>query len=350
MIRPLRPLSLAALAMIAGSGTAAAQTLYVRKAPPGSTINLIVNSASAGSAQADGNGDVRIPIDLPTHLKKQEIDARVFVDTCDAARTVTITERDAAPLPPESGCTRQEITGIFVIRRVSSVVVNAGGPVATLLLRQGSYSLRTRGPRRQAPTGLVAFGGATMANYADALDFGCAGVPTCSGDDSGFSWTVGGEYWFSKYIAAEGSYFKPPDLTIAGSGTGYSFNSFLEPHLFTGAGKIGVPLGPIRPYFRAGFNYHRAESGTTQHTDELTLTDANGVTTVTPAKTTTVEVNTSGWGWLLGGGVEAWVGRRFALYGEFGGAGIKGDSDIVEQGRIDNRLTIYTFGGKVLIK
>src|SRR3954467_3709132 len=127
MTRPLRPLSLAALAMILGSGMAGAQTLYVRKAPPASTINLIVNSASAGSAQADGNGDLRIPIDLPTHLKKQDIDARVFVDTCDAARTVTIAERDAAPLPPEAGCTRQEITGIFAIRRVTSVVVNVGG-------------------------------------------------------------------------------------------------------------------------------------------------------------------------------------------------------------------------------
>ena len=205
-MNPLRPLSLAALVLIAGSGTAAAQTLYVRKAPPASTVNLIVNSTKAGSAQTDQNGDVRIPIDLATHLKKQEIDARVFVDTCDAARTVTIIERDAAPLPPDDGCTRQEITGVFVIQRVSSVVVNVGSPVATLLLRQGSYSLRSRGPRRSVPTGLVAFGGATMVNYADALDFGCTGVPTCSGNDSGFEYTVGAEYWFSKIISAEGSW------------------------------------------------------------------------------------------------------------------------------------------------
>ncbi len=351
MMKPLRLLSLAAaFALSAGAGTAAAQTLYVRKAPVGSTIELVVNSTKAGSAQTDANGDVRIPIDLSTHIKKDEIDARVYVDTCGQNRRVIITERDGAPPPPESECTRQEITGVFLIRRVSSVVVNVGGPVATLLLRQGSYSLRARGPRRSAPTGLVAFAGATMVNYADALDFGCSGVPTCSGDDSGFSYTVGAEYWFSKFVSAEGGYFKPPDLTIEGSGTGYRFNSFLEPHLFYGAGKIGVPAGPIRFYFKAGFNYHRAESGTTQHIDETSVTDENGVTTVTPARTTTVTADTSGWGWLLGGGAEAWIGRRFAVYGEFGGAGIKGDSEIADQGRIDNRIRIFIFGGRILIR
>ena len=134
MLKSLRPLSLAALTLFAGSGTAAAQTLYVRKAPPGSTINLVVNSTKAGSAQTDENGDVRIPIDLPTHIKKQEIDARVFVDTCDASRQVTITERDVPPLPPQDGCTRQEITGVFVIRHESSVVINVGNPVGVGLV------------------------------------------------------------------------------------------------------------------------------------------------------------------------------------------------------------------------
>jgi Outer membrane protein beta-barrel domain len=346
----MRLLSLAAaLAFAAGSGTAAAQTLFVRGAPVGSTVDLTVNSAKAGSAQADSNGDVRIPIDLAAHLMKPEVDARVFVDTCGENRHVTIAERDVAPLPPTSDCVRQEITGVFLIRPVSSVVVHVGSPVATLLLRQSSYSLRARAPRRQAPTGFVVFGGATMANYVDALDFGCANVPTCSGDDSGFSYTVGAEYWFTRYISAEGSYFKPPDLTIEGSGESYRFNSFLEPHLFTGAGKVALPLGPFRLYVRAGFNYHRAESGTTQHIDETSTTDGNGVTTVTPARTVTVEASTSGWGWLLGGGAEVWVRRRIALYAEYGGAGIKGDSDVVDQGRIDNRLATYTFGGRVLI-
>jgi len=69
-----------------------------------------------------------------------------------------------------------------------------------------------------------------------------------------------------------------------------------------------------------------------------------------PARDVTVNAKTSGWGWLLGGGAEAWIGRRFALYGEFGGAGIKGDSEIADQGRIDNRIRIFIFGGRILIR
>ncbi len=62
MMNPLRLLSVAAaLVLTAGSGTAAAQTLYVRRAPAGSTVDLIVNTTKAGSANADAAGDVRIP-------------------------------------------------------------------------------------------------------------------------------------------------------------------------------------------------------------------------------------------------------------------------------------------------
>ena len=347
-MNPLRLLTVAAaLVLTAGSGTLAAQTLYVRRTPVGSTVDLFVNTIKAGSAQADAAGDVRIPIDLQTHLKKNEIDARVYVDTCGENRRVSIAERDLTPLPPEDGCTRQELTGVFLIQRVSSVVVNVGSPVATLLLRQGPYSLRARGPRRQAPQGLIVFGGGAFTKYTDAIDFGCANVPTCSGDDSGFGYTVGAEYWFGRYISAEGSYLKPSELTIDGSGESFRFNSFLEPHLFTVAGKIGIPIGPIRLYGRAGANYHRAESGTTQHTDEFSSTDENGVVTVTPATDQTVEAKTSGWGYLFGGGIEAWVAPRFALYGQFDLAGVKGDSDVESQGRIDNRLMIVTAGIRV---
>ena len=87
------------------------------------------------------------------------MDARVYVDTCGETRRVMIADRDAAPIPPETDCTRQEVTGIFLVRKVSSVVVNVGDPIATVLLVQGSYDLRPRGPRRQAPRGLVVFGG-----------------------------------------------------------------------------------------------------------------------------------------------------------------------------------------------
>jgi hypothetical protein len=349
MMKPLRPLSLAAaLALSAGAGTAAAQTLIVRRVPVGSTVELVVNATQAGSAKPDTAGDVKIPIDLPAHTKKNEIDARVYVDTCDLIRRITVAERDFTALPPESGCTRQELTGVFVVRRVSSLLVNVGDPVATMLLRQGSVDLRPRGPRRLAPMGLVVFGGGSLVKYTDAVDFGCTNVPTCSGEDTGPGYTAGLEYWFSRYISAEASYFKPPDLSITGSGDLYRFTSSLEPHLITLAGKIGVPIGPVRLYGRAGFNYHRANSATTQHTDEITVT-VGGFTTVTPAFDETVKAKTSGWGWLLGGGMEAWVRPSVAFYVEGGGAGVKGHSDTDETSTIDNRLTMFTAGLRVRI-
>ena len=342
-----RLLVAAAVSALTMAGVPAeAQTLIVRRAPVGSTVELAVNATAAGKAQADAAGDVQIPFDLPALTSKGEIDARVYVDTCDTLRRVTIVQREAAVPPPQTDCTRQEIGGVFLIRRVSSLVVNIGDPVATLLLRQGPYSLRERGPRRQAPAGLVLFGGGSMITYANALEFGCAGVSACSGDERGGGFTVGGEYWFSPYISAEGSYIRPPQLDISGSGQAFRFDSFLEPHLLTGAGKIGIPLGIFRLYVRAGFNYHRAESGTTQVTDPVTTT-VDGQTTTTPGSTETVEAETSGWGWLLGGGVEAWVAPAFAVYAEGGGAGVKGDAAVVEQGRIDNRLNIVTAGVRV---
>jgi hypothetical protein len=348
MINSLRPFAVAAaLLLTAGGGVAAAQTLIVRRAPIGSTVELFVNSTKAGSGQADSAGDVKVPFTLPGG--KTEMDARVYVDACDETHRVVIADRDAAPIPPEPNCARQEITGVFLIRKVTSAVVNVGDPIATLLLRQGSYSLRPRGPRRQAPTGLVVFGGGNFVTYANALEFGCTGVPTCDGDEQGVGYNVGADFWITPYLAIEGSYIRPPHLTITGSSDAYRFDSFFEPHLFTVAGKIGIPLGPVRLYGRAGFNYHRGESGTTTVINPVTVTNGDGTTTTTPGSTTTVESETDGWGWLAGGGIEAWLGPTFAIYGEGGGAGVKGNAEVVEQGSIDNRLWNISAGIRVKI-
>jgi hypothetical protein len=344
----LRPFAVAAALLVtAGSGSAAAQTLIARRAPIASTIELVVNSTKAGSAQADAGGDAKVPFTLPAG--KTEMDARVYVDACGETRRVIVADRDAAPIPPETDCTRQEVTGIFLVRKVTSLVVNVGDPIATVLLVQGGYDLSPRGPRRQAPRGFVVWGGGALVDYSNALEFGCSGVTTCSGDDRGIGYTVGADYWVTRYLAIEGSYIRPPHLTIAGSGTNFHFDSFFEPHLFTIAGKVGIPLGPIRLYGRAGFNYHRGESGTTQVIDPITITNEDGTTTTTPGSTSSVDAKTDGWGWLTTGGIEAWVAPAFAFYGEGGGAGIKGGAEVVEQGNIDNRIWLITAGVKIKI-
>ena len=105
----------------------------------------------------------------------------------------------------------------------------------------------------------------------------------------------------------------------------------------------------MRLYGRTGFNYHRGESGTTQVIDPVTITNEDGTTTTTPGSTNSVDAKTDGWGWLLTGGIEAWVAPSFAFYGEGGGAGIKGGAEVVEQGNIDNRIWLITAGVKIKI-
>ena len=112
---------------------------------------------------------------------------------------------------------------------------------------------------------------------------------------------------------------------------------------------MGVPLGPVRLYGRAGFNYHTGESGTTQVIDPITVTNEDGTTTTTPGSTAIREAETDGWGWLAAGGIEVWVAPVFAFYGEGGGAGIKGSAEVVEQGNIDNRIWLITAGIKIKI-
>jgi hypothetical protein len=62
---PGRLLAVAAvLQIVAGAGVANAQTVMVRSAPPGSTIELLVNSKVAGSATADPAGDATLKSNL----------------------------------------------------------------------------------------------------------------------------------------------------------------------------------------------------------------------------------------------------------------------------------------------
>ena len=105
----------------------------------------------------------------------------------------------------------------------------------------------------------------------------------------------------------------------------------------------------MRFYGRTGFNYHRGESGSTQVTEERTVTNEDGTTTTIPGSTDTVTSKTDGWGYLIAGGIEAWVTPSFAFYGEAGAAGIKGAAEVAEQGLIDNRIWLITAGIKVKI-
>jgi outer membrane protein with beta-barrel domain len=338
MQRSWRLLVLAAMLNVClGAGVAAWQTVIVRKAPPGTRVEVAVNAATVASADVDPAGDAKVPINLTAAAGKPEIDANVFVDFCDTVRRVVIVERDRLPLPPEAGCTRRQISGVFWVRRVNTLVVDVGGANPTMLLIKGSYGLGPEAaPRTWTPSlaGLVLSGGGGFVSFRDARALACGNVTPCGGHDSGLAYTGAITYWFNRFLGAEGSYMKPGKVTANGSGGTFSFDSSLDARMVTIAGKVGVPAGPVKLYGLVGTNYHQATSSTAQTIDSATQT---------------LEFKTEGWGLLFGGGADAWIAPRVALYAEAGLAGLKGKAVGGGEAQIDDRVRVILIGVRVRV-
>jgi hypothetical protein len=332
-----------------GIGVAVAQTVMVRKAPPGSTIEVVLNSAIASSGTTDANGDVTLPLTLFAKGRKTETDANVFVDTCADKRRIVIVERGQIPLPG-TDCERKEIFGWFSVRRITTFVVNLGEVNPTLLLIQGRYNPRdpTRSRWNTSPTGLVLFAGGAFTMVRDAAAFACGDVSDCSDDGSGIGYTAGVTYWVTRWLGAEATYMKPAEATAEGSGTNLRFNSSLDADVVTIAGTAGAPIGPLRLYARAGGNFHQATFATTQTNDERTVT-IEGVARTIPGGTQTFELKTQGWGWLFGGGAEAWISRSFAIYADLSFTGLKGKARGGGEGAMSDRVTAIVLGGRYRI-
>jgi opacity protein-like surface antigen len=274
------------------------------------------------------------------------MDATVHVDTCENLRRVLVVERGKPAAVPEVGCTRRDVLGLFLVKTVSNVVVNTEGPNPTVWLRQGSVDLRPRGPGgpwSEMPTGLVAFGGAGIGKYRDQLFLLCGNVSPCQGSNTRTTFSLGGTFWLSRYIGAEGAYVQPADVNVSGTGSNFHFTSKLEAHFFTINGKIGVPAGHARIYGQAGTNYHSASQTTTQTNDDVQLT-INGVATTVPGGTQKIEIKTGGWGWQFGGGLEIWIKKSIGIYGEVARTRIKGDSVEGPQGKMSDYITTILGG------
>jgi hypothetical protein len=269
---------------------------------------------------------------------KTETDAQIFVDVCETVRRVLVVERSVSVPLQEAGCTRRDMGGIFVVRQVSSLVIDVGGPSPTLLLRQGAVSLDPPRVWKPAPTGLVLFGGGTFAKVGGVTAIACGDVTTCSGDEAGLGYSVGAAYWITPFLAAEVAYVQPADATATDTTETFSFNSAFEPQVLTILGKVGIPLGPVRPYGQVGASYHQAKFTTNQ-----TMTQAE-----TP-NTLSYQLRTSGWGFAFGGGVEMWFSSVLGLYGEFGSSAVKGSARDDADGAVDDRLTYVLFGARLRI-
>jgi hypothetical protein len=349
MTNPLRLLGLmAALSVTAGAGAASAQTVIVRKAPAGSAVEVVLNTTAIGSAKADALGDAVVPRDLSAQLKQPEIDATVSVDVCEGLHRVVVVERSSAAAPPAAGCERREIAGLFLVRRISTLVVDVSGRIPTMLLVQGSYSLSPEGPGkvwRPAASGISLFGGAGLGKFGNAVAEACGGLTPCGGDTAWGALTGGVTYWIAPFLAAEVGYVKPAQLKVEGSSDRYRFTSDLDAHIVTIAGKVGAPIGIFRIYGHAGANYQRGTMGTTQTIDDLTIT-VNGAPQTVPGGSQTFELKTAGWGWLAGGGLEVWLSRSLGLYAEAGRMTLKGPEADGGEGEMDDNLTTVFIGAR----
>lgn len=355
-----RLLVLAALLnLTAGAAIGAAQTVYVRNAKPGETIEVVLNGATAATAQADAGGEVRLALDL-SKTGKTEMDASIFLDGCDSGHHIVLNDRGTTPPPPTPGgnCIRRDIQGVFWVRPINTLVVNfAADANPSLLLVKGDYTPRDvaqaestqKLPKRNAPTGLALYGGAIYGTYGDAASNACGNVSNCSGTSAGVGFTVGGTYWINRFIGVDGAYFRPRKMTATGSDTGYSFTSTLTTDVVTIMGKVGANSGIVRIYGQGGVDYHQATSTTSETVDPKTIS-VDGADVTIPGGTQTFELKTDGWRYVFGGGLEVWVKPSWAIYGEGNYARLKGSRvGGGPEGEINDSLTYFVVGARLRV-
>jgi hypothetical protein len=332
---PFQRFALAAAFLLAAATVAQAQTVLVRNVPAGETIEVFINDTKSGSATVAPSGIAQLAIDLRAATGAQELDSRLYVDVCEGRRRISIVNRNLpAPVKPD-GCERREILGIFWVRQRSTLVIDAGAVIPTMLLRQGKYDPTAGTVSVLAPRGIVVFAGGGMSEFNDIVGQRCGFVEDCSGDPNVIAVTGGVDLWLTRWLGVEGSYTKPKKVSVLGVGGPFKFTDTFDAHLIVAAGKIGIPIGRARLYAKGGGLFHRA-------------TTASAVTI--NEETQTVRLKTEGWGWLTGGGIEIWTSRTFAVYGEVQVGKIKGKAvgDNIE-GIADDRLMHFLGGFRVKV-
>ena len=343
MSKPLRLLALAAVyCLTIGAGLGSAQTVVATNAPQGSSIELVLNGEAVGTATVDPSGHASLPVNLVQQLKKDQTDLYIFVEQCGDTWRVILAERGNQPPVPPADCDRRDM-GLFLVRRVSTLVVNVGGASPTVLLVQGRFDPRNPRPIRPwnaAPTGPVLSAGGGLMRFSEVESVACGDVSNCSGGGFTLGYTVGAAYWFKPFLAAEVSFVKPAETTASGAGENFQFTSALDARALAVAGKVAVPAGPIRVYGKAGGTFHQATFETSQTYDAASAPGAG---------TQVFEVKTEGWGWLFGGGVEVWLRRRLGAYLEVDFLKLKGSPIDDAAGDLSERVMSIVLGAHVHI-
>jgi hypothetical protein len=334
----LRPLALAAaLNLTAGAITAAAQTVMIRNSAPNTGAEVMLNGAPVGTGTTNDAGEVTIPLNTGTVVGDKGIDANLYVDVCDKMRRVQIVDRTKIVPAPAENCDRREVSGIFWVRKVNTIVFDLGGLTPAVLLVRGSYVYQA--PRtedephqwRPLPTGLLVYGGAGNARLDGAYSQFCGTATTCSGTDTGLGgYTFGATFWVRRWIGAEGAYVKPRQTKATG-GDGYSFTSTQDTDIFTVAAKGGVPAGPVRIFVQGGGAYHQ---GTTKTAETINV-DVQAF-----------QYKTHGWTYMWGAGAEVWIWKKIAIYADLGVIQVRGAANTGGEARLDDSVRYIFTGAK----
>lgn len=345
-----------AFAITICASTAAAQTVIVRNAPPSAKVEVQVNTGAVASAAADTDGNAGVAVDFGS--RADEIDVGFFVDVCTEAVRIQLMSPGVQPAPAAAGCTRNEVWGVFVMRRVTTFVVDLDGTAASIHVTQGpppaawvgrgQSETTRRFFQTTPPLGLVLFGAAGIPTFSHTIDSACGNATTCSRETFTGAGAAGATYWIKSFLGAQITFAKPAPASAFGSGDRFRFDSTLDSRLITIAATAGVPVGAMRLYGLGGGNYHRATFVTTETINDATVV-VNNVTQTIAGGTETFEHRTEGWNWMIGGGVEGWITKSIGFYVEAQSARLKASDVGSAEGGIDDHLLLIVAGARVRV-
>lgn len=343
------------------AATASAQTVFIRHAPAGRAIDVVVGRADAGKATADENGNAQLPVSLQSALGRTEVDANIFVDVCQDVTRVLVEPGGSVPPAPGVGCERRDVQGLYAVKGESTLVVNVGSAVPSMLLIQGTYrppkpsEERPEGsneedrPHRPASTGLALYGAGSVTAIRDTAVNACGNVADCTPDGKGPGYAVGGVVWMTRWLGAEGGYLRPAQVRATDTTDPLHIDMRMKTDIVVIAAKLAAPAGPVRIYATLGADYHQATQDTSETLLARTTTAADGSTVTLPGGTQTFHLETKGWSYVYGGGGEVWVSRPLALFGELNVIKLKGNATGGGEGRLRDRMTSLNFGIRIRI-
>jgi hypothetical protein len=330
----------AAFYFVMGAGVVFAQTVVVQNAAPASTGELVLGGKPVAKGTAGADGLITLTAGAGGLQAAQTLDVLIWVDDCGGSRRVIIMSRVEQP-PSAETCRRTPIQGVFLLQPVTSLLIDISPVTPAVRVRQGPIPdewLRPVVPGEAvprfalAPRGLILFGGGGLMSAGDLISPACGNVTTCSSDDRAISMTGGVGVWFSQYVGAEASYFRPRRLEASGSGDRFTFNSDVDGGALVVVGKAGFPVGRVRIFGTGGMDYHRATFTTTETIDSVPVT---------------LQWRTEGWAPVFGGGIEVWFTGTVGLYGDVTRVGLKGDDVGGSEARTDTTVTSIVIGGRV---